>query len=222
MSRSRLMIRGPFRGYSGYDVTTRNLARAIARRGVELGLVDIPHWSSLKLAPEARDPDLERLDRDVDAQVIVHLCPPTLALVSTQHWNANLTMFEATKVPDIWAVHSRYQQLLVVPTPSSRDAWSGAGFPAQRVRLSPLGIDIERFRPGLPPLDLSDHDGRRVSDYRVRVLNVSTLDHRKNLFALLAVWLRATSREDDAILVVKLSPVDRLRCRWSVPKRHSR
>jgi glycosyltransferase involved in cell wall biosynthesis len=57
----------------------------------------------------------------------------------------------------------------------------------------------------------SDRNGRRVTDYRVRVLNVSTLDYRKNLFGLLAVWLRATSHEDDAILVIKLSPVDRLR-----------
>jgi glycosyltransferase involved in cell wall biosynthesis len=209
--RRRLIIRGPFRGYSGYDVTTRNLARAIARRGVKLGLIDIPQWSPLKLKPDARDLGLDRLDRDVDASVILHLCPPTLALISTQHWNANLTMFEATKVPDIWALHSRYQQLTVVPTQSSRDAWSGAGFPAGRVYLSPLGVDIERFRPGLPPLDICDRDGRGITDYRVRVLNVSTLDHRKNLFALLAVWLRATSREDDAILVVKLSPVDRLR-----------
>jgi hypothetical protein len=54
--RRRLIIRGPFRGYSGYDVTTRNLARAIARRGVELGLIDIPQWSPLKLKPDARDP----------------------------------------------------------------------------------------------------------------------------------------------------------------------
>lgn len=209
--RRGLIIRGPFRGYSGYDVTTRNLARAIARRGVELGLTDIPQWSPLKLKPDALDPELERLDRDVDANVILHLCPPTLALISTQHWNANLTMFEATRVPDIWAVHSRYQQLLVVPTQSSRDAWSGAGFPADRVRLSPLGVDVERFRPGLPPLDVSDRDGRPITDYRARVLNVSTLDHRKNLFGLLRVWLRATSREDDAILVIKLSPVDRVR-----------
>jgi glycosyltransferase involved in cell wall biosynthesis len=44
-----------------------------------------------------------------------------------------------------------------------------------------------------------------VSDYRVRVLNVSEPQPRKNLVGLVRTWLTATSPDDDAILIVKLS-----------------
>jgi len=54
------------------------------------------------------------------------------------------------------------------------------------------------------PLALSDRQGRPVREYRTRVLNISEILPRKNLLALLRVWLRATTRDDDAILIVKL------------------
>jgi glycosyltransferase involved in cell wall biosynthesis len=54
------------------------------------------------------------------------------------------------------------------------------------------------------PLDLVDRRGRRVADYRTRVLNVSEVSPRKNLVALVRAWLRATDAADDAILVLKL------------------
>jgi len=43
-----------------------------------------------------------------------------------------------------------------------------------------------------------------VREYRTRVLNVSEISPRKNLLALFRVWLRTTSRDDDAILIVKV------------------
>jgi glycosyltransferase involved in cell wall biosynthesis len=43
-----------------------------------------------------------------------------------------------------------------------------------------------------------------VSQFAVRFLNVSELGPRKNLVGLLRTWLRATSREDDAVLIVKV------------------
>jgi glycosyltransferase involved in cell wall biosynthesis len=44
-----------------------------------------------------------------------------------------------------------------------------------------------------------------VDRYRVRFLNVSANSPRKNLAGLVRAWIRATTRHDDAILVIKLS-----------------
>jgi hypothetical protein len=43
-----------------------------------------------------------------------------------------------------------------------------------------------------------------VADYRVRVLNVSEPQPRKNLVGLVRTWITATSTDDDAILIIKL------------------
>lgn len=92
-----------------------------------------------------------------------------------------------------------------LPTESSRQAWRAAGIADERLRLCPLGVDAQRFRPGLAPLALVDRAGKPVAAYATRVLNVSELNPRKNLLGLLRVWIRATRDDDDAILIVKLT-----------------
>jgi glycosyltransferase involved in cell wall biosynthesis len=121
-------------------------------------------------------------------------------------------MFEATRIPAFWAEQSRRHDLVVLPTESSRDAWLAAGVPSERIRLCPLGVAAERFRDGIEPLTLLDAVGEPLSRYRVRFLNVSELGPRKNVTGLLRAWLLATSRSDDAVLIIKLTPfsADRL------------
>jgi glycosyltransferase involved in cell wall biosynthesis len=92
---------------------------------------------------------------------------------------------------------------VVVPTQSSREAWLASGAPSDRVAVSPLGVD-PALGSRCEPLPLGDTDGRPVSAYRSRFLNVSQLTPRKNLDGLLRVWIAATERADDAILVIKV------------------
>jgi glycosyltransferase involved in cell wall biosynthesis len=122
-----------------------------------------------------------------------------------QRLNVNFTMFEACRIPTRWVEHGLNHDLIIVPTVSCRDAWLASGFPRDRLRISPLGVDGERFRPGLDPIPVTDRCGQTVSGYRVRVLNVSELVPRKNLLALLRTWIRVTRREDDAVLILKLT-----------------
>jgi glycosyltransferase involved in cell wall biosynthesis len=111
-------------------------------------------------------------------------------------------MFEATRVRADWAAAARGQALTVVPTESSLVAWTASGAPLERMRLCPLGVEAA-FGQGPEPLPLVGLDGRPLGQYRTRFLNVSELAPRKNLVGLMRVWLRATDRRDDAILVVK-------------------
>lgn len=199
-----ITIRGSFRGYSGYDCTIRSLVRHLAQAGALIGLIDLPHWSPVKLPDELLAPWFTSLERLVESDVVVHCCMPHQVLRSPGRWNVNLTMFEATPAPRAW-IEDAASDLVIAPTDSSLDAWVAAGASRDLLRLCPLGVDGDRFRPGLEPLDLVDRRGVRATDYRVRVLNVSDLVPRKNLLALLRVWLRNTHRDDDAVLILKLS-----------------
>jgi glycosyltransferase involved in cell wall biosynthesis len=76
--------------------------------------------------------------------------------------------------------------------------------PAQHLRLCPLGINPSLFRITVPALALYGEHGELLNQYRVRFLNVSELRPRKNLLGLLRAWIKATSPEDDAVLIIKL------------------
>jgi glycosyltransferase involved in cell wall biosynthesis len=90
-----------------------------------------------------------------------------------------------------------------VPTASSRDAWTRSGVSEGRVRVSRLGVDAEFFAVDVPPLEIAVPDGRPLSSFRHRFLNIAELRPRKNHLGLLRCWIRATRPDDDAVLVVK-------------------
>jgi len=199
-----LAVRGPFRGPTGHDHHVREFVRSFVGLGVRVHLIDLPEWSPARLPDRVADPWFDTLLAPVQARVAVHFCMPPQVTTTEHHLAVNYTMFEGTRVPDAWAEHSRRPAAIVVPTESSAAAWRASGFPASRLRVCPLGVDSRVFHPGVWPLDLVDRRGRRVAEYRTRVLNVSEVSPRKNLVALVRAWLRATQADDDAVLVVKL------------------
>jgi glycosyltransferase involved in cell wall biosynthesis len=204
MTERALVVRGPFRGPTGHDHHVREFVRSFVRHGTRVQLIDVPEWSPARLPIHLADPWFEGLQAPVASDTVLHFCMPPQVTVAGGRRDVNYTMFEATRVPAAWIDCSRRLALVVVPTESSRAAWVAGGLPAERVRVCPLGVDTKRFRPGLPARELVDRRGRRVAEYRTRVLNVSAVTPRKNLSGLLRVWLRATRVEDDVILVMKL------------------
>jgi glycosyltransferase involved in cell wall biosynthesis len=207
-----LAVRGPFRGVTGHDHHTREFVRHLAAQGVRITLTDIPQWHPVKLPPETRDPWFDQLEAPArtstpsPASTTLHFCMPHQVTQDPGRLTVNYTMFEASPVPAGWAGRS---DLVVVPTESSRQAWLAAGHPPDQLATCPLGVDVDRFRPGREPFPLTAPDGRPVAGYQVRVLNVSEPRPRKNLAGLLRTWITATSAGDDAILIVKLGPAPR-------------
>jgi glycosyltransferase involved in cell wall biosynthesis len=204
MPLTSIQVRGPFKGPSGYDHHVREFVRELHNQGLEVQLVDLPEWGPAGLPEHLRDPWFDSLERPVAADVVLQFCMPHQVRPVGGKLNVNYTMFEATRIPAAWAAASRNHDLVVLPTESSKRAWLNGGMPEDKLKLCPLGIDARLFRPEVVPMQLSKQDGRFVSDYRVRFLNVSELGARKNLVGLLRVWLKSTSSADDAVLVVKL------------------
>jgi len=199
-----LTVRGPYKGAGGHDHHVREFVRHLARRGIRQQLLDVPEWGSTALPAGARERWFDTLTAPLPAHAVLHFCMPHQVRATPGRLTVNYTMFEADRIPEHWVRHNLSHDLVIVPTASSEDAWTTSGFPAARIRICPLGVDVERFRPGVEPLPLSDRQGRPVREYRTRVLNVSEISPRKNLLALFRVWLRTTSRDDDAILIVKV------------------
>lgn len=196
-------IRGPYLGQSGYDYHTRELTRALVGLGVGVELQQIEQWAPSGLPYELREPWLERLPRPASVRGVFHLAFPTHVVPTRRLPDVNYTMFEATRIPREWASSHSRADVIVVPTEHSRQAWIDSGAPESKLRLCPLGVRTDLFRPGVRPLGWSDAEGRPVTSYATRFLNVSATDGRKNLEGLIRVWLRATSPDDDAILLLK-------------------
>ncbi|MGH2615579.1 MAG: hypothetical protein ACRDJC_10100 [Thermomicrobiales bacterium] len=197
-------IHGPFRGPTGYDRHVRGFARALHDLGVAVELVELPRWSPARLPPELQDPWFALLNRPVRARTVLHCCMPPQVRKTPGQIAVNYTMFEATPIPPRWAAVSDRPERIVVPTESSALAWRAAGVAPERLAVSPLGVDARAFgavTPGRPSPDLLGRAG--VWDRRHRFLNVAEVSPRKNLPGLLRAWLRATTREDDAALILK-------------------
>ncbi|HWE63011.1 MAG TPA: glycosyltransferase, partial [Chloroflexota bacterium] len=194
-------------GPSGYDHHVREFVRELHRQGAAVELRDIPEWSPTKLPAFMREPWFESLDTPSAAPIVLHFCMPHQVVAEMGRVNVNYTMFEATRICDAWvaAARQRPRDPIIVPTESSRRAWIDSGVPGEQLRLCPLGVNPTLFAAPTTPLPLTTETGEPLSTYRVRFLNVSALGPRKNLAGLLRAWLHATSRQDDAVLIIKLT-----------------
>ena len=185
-------IRGPFESATGYGYFCQRLIRALRARQVPLEAVGI---KGLESWPGGR------LDRPVPARAMVNCLIPLAVERVPGRATVTFSMFEGTRIPPAWRRMSERSDLIVVPTESSRLAWAEQGFPEDRLRVCPLGVDP--VVPGSVPV-LVAPGGRLVSSYRHRFLNVSDFNPRKNIDGVLRVWLRATAATDDAVLILKL------------------
>ncbi len=200
---SGVRIRGPFTGPSGYDHHVREFVRALSLQGVAVELDNLLEWGPVHLPRQLRDPWFESLSRPVDARSVVHFSFPTQVSRDRTRTNLNFTMFESARIPPSWVAAHVASDLIVVPTEFSRRAWVDSGVPESKLRLCSLGVRTDLYRSGVRPLDFKDQSGRPLSSYGVRFLNVSEISPRKNLVGLLTAWLRATSKPDDAVLIMK-------------------
>ena len=196
----RLDVVGPFRGNSGYDRHTREFVRQFLARGVEVGLKELSGWS---LPADRQDPVLEKLPDSVHAEMTLHFTMPNQVHSAPGVKHVNYTMFEASGISGEWVSRAAEHDLIVLPTESSRLAWANSGVPEHKLRICPLGVDGTFFSDTASPLELRLPDGRPISSFSHRFLNIGELRPRKNHLGLLRAWINATSADDDAVLLIK-------------------
>lgn len=209
MTDSEAVIRGvevigPYRGTTGHDRHTREFTRQLVRRGVSVQLTALPGWSPVP--PNAtREAWLDELGSKKETDLALHFTMPTLCRPRAGKINVNYTMFEADRIPREWVHAAAPHARIIVPTRSSFDAWTAGGIAEKKLRIVPLGVDAVFFGEPAPPLPIVLPNGRALSSYAHRFLNIGDLRPRKNHLGLLRAWTRATNRDDDAVLIVKVS-----------------
>jgi hypothetical protein len=204
ISAPSLEVIGPFKGSSGYDRHTREFVREFVRQGVRVRLEHLAGWS-IDLPAELRETWFDSLSAPVEADTVLHFTMPNHARPRPGKRNVNYTMFEADRIPQQWVECARPHVLIVLPTESSFNAWARSGVPEERLRICPLGVDGSFFSAPAEPLPLTTRDGRPLSCYRTCFLNVAELRPRKNHLGLMRAWIRGTKRDDDAVLLLKVS-----------------
>lgn len=191
---SGLVVRSAFDTVSGYAHMGRRYIQTLRRQKVPLnviGLTGPERWAA------------EPLHRPVSARAVLNIAIPVAVEPVPGLATVIYSMFEGPRIPPSWARQSEQNDLIIVPTMSSLLAWASSGIPEERLRICPLGVDPEPIARDVSPLALVSDDGFPVASYRHRFLNVSDLIPRKNLAGLFRVWLRATRRSDEAVLIVK-------------------
>jgi glycosyltransferase involved in cell wall biosynthesis len=198
---------GPYRGTTGYDRHTCEFVRHFVRLGTSVQLHQLDGWSR-PLPDTVRETWFDALSKPVGAGVLLHFTMPTQARPRRGMRNVNYTMFEADRIPRSWAERAADHDCIVVPAESSRQAWMVSGVPAERLRVSPLGVDADFFAAPSAALAIAAPDGRDVSSFGHRFLNIAALQPRKNHLGLLRCWIRATRAGDDAVLILKTAHED--------------
>ncbi|MBN9524336.1 glycosyltransferase, partial [bacterium] len=176
----------------------RAVCAELAARGHRLAVVPSPPRLAGATPLPVPSELAARVGDGADADVVVrHRWPPDFeppagrgAFVLVQPW-------EYGRLPRAWV-----EPILV----GVDEVWAysravgrcyvASGVPADRVRVVPLGVDPDRFRPGLDPLPLA-------TAKRVRLLFVGGTTRPKGFDALLTAYRRAFTAADDVCLVVK-------------------
>jgi glycosyltransferase involved in cell wall biosynthesis len=149
---------------------------------------------------------LQRFERDGSspdaplphlAQVEVrHHWPPDLRPAPAGRL-ALIQPWEFGAIPADWVAPLRANvDELWVPSEYVRRMYLAAGLEADRVRVVPNGVDLERFRPDGPRMEIDAPSG-------LRLLFVGGMIGRKGPDLLLAAYERAFAGRDDVTLVVK-------------------
>jgi glycosyltransferase involved in cell wall biosynthesis len=150
---------------------------------------------------------VERVERDsrrdgspiphAAAVEVRHQWPPDLRPASSGRL-AVIQPWEFGAVPRDWIERMRANADEVwVPSELVRQMYIGSGMPAERVRVVPNGVDLERFRPDGPRHDLGLPDGA------TKLLFVGGVIPRKGPDVLLDAYARGFAGRDDVVLVIK-------------------
>lgn len=178
--------------------------REICLRLIQTGRID------LTLLPQERQPLApaadtrlqllaQRVRRAPDRAAAVHVrheWPPNFAPPASGAW-VMIQPWEFGGLPADWVAPMRDRvDEIWVPSTWVRQCYIGSGIPEEKVVVIPNGVDVQRFRPKAPPLQLAT---RR----RFKFLFVGGTIRRKGIDVLLRAYTQAFGPGDDVCLVIK-------------------
>ena len=199
-----MLVIGPYRGSTGYDRHTRELTRQLLQNGFDIQLYEFKRWSP-PLPLSQQDPFFDKLNKPTGATTCLQFLTPSHARPLNGLKNINYTMFEAVRIPDSWVESAHQMDLIIVPNQYGKNIWMESGVPGGKIEICPLAVDGKFFSGASDPLGTPLDETRPFSGYTNRFLNIAEFRPRKNHMGLIRSWLKATNKNDDAVLILKLS-----------------
>ncbi|MBL8093003.1 MAG: glycosyltransferase [Anaerolineales bacterium] len=201
----------PLLGFSGYCWMARTSLKALDAAGVAVQVT--PTISEAKfiqqIGPAERAYWRRVISRAPEPGVYVSFAQPVvpqndLDVYALQRRNnpghrayVGFTMFETDRIPESWVQPLNDMDEVWVPSEFNKRTFTGSGVAADRIFVTPSGLDPEFYKPGLQaPWAIP---GKRGFAF----LSVFDWTYRKGWDILLNAYLRAFKPGDDVSLVIR-------------------
>lgn len=191
---------GHIHDITGYAESNRNLIPKLVAAGVQIKLypigIDLP---DVGLPAEQREffHRLTLTPENPGWPVLQSMIAPAFQRFPGRY-NIGLTMIETTGLHRSWVEACNRMDEIWVPSEFNRKTFIESGVQADKVRVMPFGVDGERFRPGLEPLEIPERAGYTfLSNFDWRP--------RKGFEFLLEAFSSEFTEKDDVCLVLKVS-----------------
>jgi glycosyltransferase involved in cell wall biosynthesis len=177
----------------------RAVALRLSRNGFVVQLAPRDQLEPCNGLAQSERRELERLTRQR-----VELAQSALYQVgSPDDWNLDFygacrigrTAFAADRLPNGWATRCNEMDEVWVPNRFCEETFAASGVSEEKLRVVHTGVDTQRFRPGLPPLNLS-------CDRKFRFLSITDLHPRRGTDVLLRAYLEEFNAKEDVALIL--------------------
>lgn len=191
---------GPFFVYSSLAHVNREMVSSLlGQDACDLGLIETEPDQYDGAADMRYAPLVARMGTELEGEVdfhVRHRWPPDVSvpssgkLVLIQPWEYGRLLQSWVEpmqksVDQIWAYTSYVRQVYI-----------DSGFDPDKIKVVPLGVDVERFHPGVEAMELP-------TDKTYKFLFVGGTVQRKGIDLLLQAYRAAFTRSDDVALIVK-------------------
>lgn len=183
---------------TGYAKANRHLLLEFANLGARIRSTPV-HPEGARVA---LDPDTESLLNTLyhtalpENHSVLFLYPATYFYKDPRRYTIGFTMYECNRLPYSWARRCNLMDEIWVPSTFNYETFIASGVAPHKLRVMPLGVNTETFRPGNPPLALP---GKRSYSF----LSVCSFDQRKGIDILLQAFLEEFAEHEDVGMIVK-------------------
>lgn len=111
--------------------------------------------------------------------------------------NIGITMLECDRLPQTWVERCNQMDQVWVPSTFNHATFISSGVDPQKIKVVPIGVDVDRFHPSIPPMKIRERKG----DF----LFLSNFEwiSRKGYDLLLRAYLEEFTASDPVTLVIK-------------------
>lgn len=194
-----LTFMGPTFDASGYAEALRSILFDLLQLKYQIRVIP-RDWSQLDAGlPFAKKQELEKLCHSeiFPEGPIIQICEAQDFRPVPGRFNIGLTMLESDRLPQHWIEKCNQMDQVWVPSTFNRQTFINSGVKSEKIRVVPLGVNINRFHPKATPMD--------VKQSQTKFIFLSNFEWvpRKGYDLLMRAYLEEFTHTDPVVLIMK-------------------